>query len=107
MAAGAGNDTSPADPCDGLMLLVTSNAPRSQRARTNLRAAIDEVGAADLEIREVDVLTEPSVALKLRVFATPALVCVHDDVPDAVLYGDLSNHEVVLQFLEERLAETD
>ncbi len=84
-----------------LALLVTGDAPRSNRARSHLEKAIQDVGLPSSIVREIDVLREPLVAIRFRVFATPALVCVRDDQATAVLYGDLSDPEVVRRFLRD------
>lgn len=90
-----------------LLLLVSGRAPRSQRARANLRLALADAGLEGLEVREVDVLMLPSVAVELRVFSTPALVCVHADGADGVLYGDLSKRDVVVRFLVQSCPEVE
>lgn len=81
------------------MLLVAGDAPRSRRARTNLAATLDAEDVPRLDVEEVDVLREPRQALKLGVFATPALVWTDGDTALSVLYGELSNRQAVLDFL--------
>lgn len=82
-----------------LALLVTGDAPRSNRARSHLQNVMQEVGLASSIVHEIDVLREPLVAIRFRVFATPALVSVRDDQAASVLYGDLSDAEAVRRFL--------
>lgn len=82
-----------------LLLLVTGDAPRSQRARSNLRRAL---AAAELDaqaVEEIDLLERPDAALALRVFATPALLWVRGDEADTALYGDLSDRAALMAFL--------
>ncbi len=83
-----------------LTLLMAGDAPSSARARARLKAVLKTMGLSEVIVEEVDVLRTPAVALKYRVFATPALVCVRDDVGGEVLYGDLSDPEPLRQFLE-------
>ena len=82
-----------------LALLVTGDAPRSNRARSHLQDAMRDAGLPHTIVHEIDVLRDPLVAIRFRVFATPALVAVRDDRATAVLYGDLSDPEAVRRFL--------
>ena len=82
-----------------LALLVTGDAPRSNRARSHLQDAMRDTGLPHTIVHEIDVLRDPLVAIRFRVFATPALVAVRDDRAAAVLYGDLSDPEAVRRFL--------
>lgn len=84
-----------------LALLVTGDAPRSNRARSHLQQALQDAGLPSSAVHEIDVLREPLVAIRFRVFATPALVSVRDDQATAVLYGDLSDPEAVQRFLRD------
>jgi len=82
-----------------LALLVAGDAPRSNRARSHLQEAMRDAGLPHTIVDEIDVLREPLVAIRFRVFATPALVAVRDDRAAAVLYGDLSDPGAVRRFL--------
>lgn len=82
-----------------LVLYLTSDSPRSVRARDNLAAAIDEHGLETLTIHEVDLVKNPSAAARHGVFATPALLRLGSNGTAAVLYGDLSNRESLNAFL--------
>jgi|GEM_PF-837761 len=82
-----------------LALLVTGDAPRSNRARSHLQEAIRDAGLPVTIAQVIDVLRDPLVAIRFRVFATPALVAVRDDQAAEVLYGDLSDPEAVRRFL--------
>jgi len=84
-----------------LALLVTGDAPRSNRARAHLQQAMQEAGLPTSGVQEIDVLRDPLVAIRLRVFATPALVSLRDDQATAVLYGDLSDPDAVRSFLRD------
>lgn len=84
-----------------LALLVAGDAPRSNRARSHLQQAMHDAGLPSSVVHEIDVLREPLVAIRFRVFATPALVSVRDDQAAAVLYGDLSDPEAVRRFLSD------
>lgn len=83
-----------------LILFVTGDAPRSRRARQNLRAALDRLDLQGIAPEEVDVIREPQRALALGLFANPALVLVTADQRSQFLYGDLSDAERLDAFLE-------
>jgi circadian clock protein KaiB len=82
-----------------LTLLVTGNAPRSRRARTNLTRALKVLDQEAIKPLEVDLLSQPEQSVSYSVFATPALLMMRDDGEVAVLYGDLSNERKLLDFL--------
>ncbi|MEX2503154.1 MAG: hypothetical protein WD336_12320 [Trueperaceae bacterium] len=101
--------TDPTPPTDAdrpatfrLVLLVTGDAPRSLRARSNLKQALKTMGdGAASHLDEIDLIREPATAIHYRVFATPALLWADDDAAVSVLYGDLSDDAALQRFLEE------
>lgn len=82
-----------------LVLFVTSDSPRSQRARANLANAVEAQGLGDLQVAEIDLIEHPAAAAQHGVFATPALMRELSAERNAVLYGDLSDRERLNQFL--------
>lgn len=82
-----------------LVLLVTADAPRSRRARSNLRAALSDAGLMHLPVAEVDLIADPSQAVAFRVFASPALVWAEGAETAGMLYGDLSDRAALVRFL--------
>ena len=82
-----------------LVLLVAADAPRSRRARGHLATALEAADLGKVTVDEVDVLREPREALKLGVFATPALVWTNGASAQSVLYGDLSDDAALRRFL--------
>lgn len=87
-----------------LILAVAGDAPRSCRARDNLRRALETLDA-DVQPREIDLLTEPEHALAYGIMATPALMHVRGG-DNAVLYGDLSDEVRLTRFLKGLLEES-
>lgn len=83
-----------------LLLLVAGDAPRSRRARRNLADTLASANLPNVEVEEVDVLSEPRQALRLGVFATPALVWTDGETTLGVLYGELSDRNKILDFLK-------
>lgn len=79
-----------------LCLYIAGETPATFRARAHCRALRDAV--TDLEIREIDVLTEPSFAEAAGILATPTL---SDETlaPPRRIVGDLGDVGRVLQFL--------
>lgn len=82
-----------------LVLLVTGDAPRSQRARVNLAAMLRASGRSDVRVDEVDLLEHPRTAATYGVFATPALLWATPHAAEQVLYGDLSDATALRRFL--------
>lgn len=81
-----------------LTLFVTGHAPRSQRARTNLAAALQEFDVIERLVEEVDLLAGAKVALDNGIFASPALM--DGEVSESrVMYGDLSDADNLTAFL--------
>lgn len=84
-----------------LTLFVTGNAPRSQRARKNLAAALRRLDVESIEPLEVDLLTHPKQSITHSVFATPALLKTSGEGEVAIIYGDLSDEGKLLDFLND------
>jgi len=82
-----------------LVLFLTSDSPRSQRARANLADAVREQGLDGLEVSVIDLVKHPAAAVQHGVFATPALMRAGTSDSASVLYGDLSDHDRLTQFL--------
>lgn len=82
-----------------LTLLVTGDAPRSRRARTNLAEALKALGKESIKPLEIDLLAQPEQSVSLSVFATPALLRTGEQGEISVLYGDLSDERKLLEFL--------
>lgn len=82
-----------------LMLFITGNAPRSQRARENLAAALASLGLESFKPLEIDLLSHPEYTITYSVFATPALLRTSDGDNMQVLYGDLSDEAKLRDFL--------
>lgn len=82
-----------------LILFIAGDAPRSQRARANLAAALGRAVQDTPRLREIDVLCEPVAAIEHGIFATPALVRPQSHGASAVLYGDLSDASGLNRFL--------
>ncbi len=87
-------------PLPVLTLFVTGDAPRSRRARNNLHSALERMGKASIRPLEIDLLRHPEKTESYSVFATPALIRMDEDGHKSVIYGDLSNDEKLLDFLE-------
>lgn len=74
-----------------LILFIAGDAPRSRRARTNLRTLLRRVDyRGQLTLEEVDVLRDPARSLASGIVATPAAVLVGADGQQQRLYGDLA-----------------
>lgn len=93
-----GNDRDSGASAD-LILFVTGDSPRSLRARANLANALGEITSDRISVRHVDLLEDTGGITEYGIFATPALVHVHDGGKPAVLYGDLSNEPELQRFL--------
>lgn len=86
-------------PVPKLILFVTGEAPRSQRARSNLAGALKAMGLERLQPMEVDLLEKPSETIAYSVFATPALLRTGQRGGVSVMYGDLSEPDKLYSFL--------
>ena len=82
-----------------LILFVTGNAPRTQRARRNLASMLEQIGRDDLVPYEIDLLQQPQEGLTYSVFATPSLLKTDDEHGGSLLYGDLSDVDRLHKFL--------
>lgn len=82
-----------------LILFVTGDAPRSQRARKNLADALGKQTTLTDTHQEVDLLQDPERALEHGVFATPALGLMTPEGRLHLLYGDLSDEASLNRFL--------
>lgn len=89
-----------------LILFVADDSPRSSRARTNLKNALESAGMGDTTAREIDLLQGPEQAVAHGLFATPALLRAAEGGSRAILYGDLSDRDSLMRFLED-LLDTD
>lgn len=87
-------------PVPELILFITGNAPRSQRARKNLAAALASLGLDSIEPLEIDLMKHPEQTVSYSVFATPALLRTDDRGNMQVLYGELSDERKLTDFLD-------
>lgn len=79
-----------------LVLFVMGDAPRSHRARVNLRASLEQLGCAnEVSIEEVDLVEQPERGLALGIFATPAVACIAADGSQQILYGDMGTESTL------------
>jgi len=85
-----------------LILFVTGDSPRSQRARTNLARALSHLGMEEKAWREINLLENPGKAIEYGIFATPALMDASDPDNQEVIYGDLSNESELMRYLPPR-----
>ena len=79
-------------------LYVAGDAPNSAQAQANLIALCETHLPGRYEIKVVDVLTKPMVALKNNVLMTPTLVKLAP-VPVRRIVGALSRMQTVLDTL--------
>lgn len=84
-----------------LTLFVTGTAPRSQRARVNLANMLKQIHRTDVHPCEIDLLEQPSQGITHSVFATPSLLKTCSTGAVSMLYGDLSDADVLLRFLDD------
>lgn len=87
-------------PIPSLMLFVSGDAPRSNRARNNLEAALEARHSETIVPLEIDVLKKPEKTFTYSVFATPALLKIDEHEKVSLLYGDLSDDKVLGEFLQ-------
>ncbi|GEM_PF-4080530 len=73
-----------------LILFTCGDAPRSKRARANLKRALLALAGPEPRISEVDLLLEPIKAPTLDIIAAPVLLVKEPDQEPCFLYGDLS-----------------
>lgn len=79
-----------------LRLYVAGDTVVSQKARENLQRLCERCAAIGSIV--IDVLSEPALADKARILATPTLVYDHPARSKRVI-GDLSDTERVIEFL--------
>lgn len=85
-----------------ILLFVAGGAPSSVAARHNLDQALqmlEERGAARPSVAVIDVLEEPTRALKAGLIATPTLILQHGHRTIRFL-GDLQDPSPLVEFLE-------
>lgn len=93
------SNASTADPLTtSLLLFVAGDAPKSRRAREALREALEQLGLPQDSYQEIDLLRDPSSISRYGIFATPALLRVGGEEPEA-LYGDLSDGDRLRRLL--------
>ncbi len=75
-----------------LRLFVAGDEVNSVQARRNLRKVCDELIPGRYTIEEIDVLRDPSAALKERILVTPSLIIKTDDSDSRLLvFGNLND----------------
>ncbi|MFO7987254.1 MAG: circadian clock KaiB family protein [Desulfatiglandaceae bacterium] len=79
-------------------LFVAGHEPHSRAAETNLRKLCESHISASVEIEIVDVLESHEMALKHRIFLTPAVMRVTPG-PPVTIFGDLSDIRKVINTL--------
>ncbi|MFN7138828.1 MAG: circadian clock KaiB family protein [Limisphaerales bacterium] len=78
-----------------LRLYIAGNTSRSKAAEQNLRRLCDERLNGNYSLEIVDLLAEPDLAERHRIFAVPTLVRENPE-PRRKIIGDLSNEQQVL-----------
>lgn len=80
-------------------LYITGNSSRSETAIRCVQEIFGELKELNLQLDVIDVLEMPELAEKEKVLATPTLI---KRIPPPVkrLVGDLSNKDLVKQYLE-------
>jgi len=81
-----------------LELYIAGDTSNSRRARANLEAIVRDLGAP-LPVDVIDVFQNPRAAAGRNIFATPSLIAAYAG-HEALIVGDLSNHEAVRTRLE-------
>lgn len=92
----------PPNKADGirLRLYLAGATPNSQRAESNLDAALREFAARrDFDVEYIDVLLDAKRAVADRVIVTPTLIAVGRK-SRAVIIGDLSDSKKLHAFLK-------
>ena len=82
-----------------LMLFVADNQPNSVKAKKHIKQICRDYLDSDYYLEIIDVLKDPEVALKKRVYVTPMLV-VAAPLPAAYVAGDMSDTARVLAALK-------
>jgi len=86
-----------------LQLYVADTTPRSLLAAANLRSLCEQYLQEGYQIRIIDIMKEPVLALRNDVIATPTLIRVLP-APRKKMIGSLSNAQAVLRGLDLRRA---
>ena len=81
-----------------LRLFIAGNSASSRRAEHNLQRIMAAITSEGWRAEIIDVLTEPELAEKAGVIATPTLSYEHSVRPRRIV-GDLSDAKRVLEFL--------
>lgn len=85
-----------------LRLYVTGQTPSAERAKACLVQVCDDLrrsGHSNVDLKVIDVLSDPESAVMDDVFATPTVIRVAP-APARRLFGDLSSPEMVLVGLQ-------
>lgn len=85
-----------------LRLYVTGQTPSAERAKLCLASVCEELargGFWKVDLKVIDVLSDPESAVMDEVFATPTVIRVAP-APTRRLFGDLSSPEMVLVGLQ-------
>ncbi len=85
-----------------LRLYVTGQTPSAERAKACLLTVCNDLrrmGHTSVDLKVIDVLSDPESAVMDDVFATPTVIRVAP-APTRRLFGDLSSPEMVLVGLQ-------
>lgn len=82
-----------------VVLFITGQSPRSQRARMHLKSTLEKILGRDKDYEIVDVLIEPTKMLDHGIFATPALMVKPCAGDPSYLVGDLSDEAKLRELL--------
>ena len=85
-----------------LKLYIAGGGQHSRLARENLKSICDEYLKDRYQIVEIDVITDFALALKDKIFVTPALL-LESPEPRVMIIGDLGNRETVVSALRLRI----
>ncbi len=78
-----------------LKLYITGKTPNSERAIADLRRICEEEFSGQYELRIINVLEHPQLAMDEKIVATPTLI-KELPPPSRRIIGDLSDKEKVL-----------
>ncbi len=84
-----------------LRLYVAGDSPNSIAARSNLDAALAELGVDDAKLEIVDVLRHPARSLTDGVLVTPTLIRV-SPLPERKIIGNLRDRAALATVLDLR-----
>lgn len=74
-----------------VILFVTGDSPRSQRARKHLETVLQDYPDLGQYYEIIDVLVQPTKLVDHGIFATPALMVKPPAGEASLMFGDLSN----------------